>query len=715
MRIMIKGGIWKNIEDEILKAAVMKYGLNQWSRISSLLVRKSAKQCKARWYEWLDPSIKKTEWSREEEEKLLHLAKLFPNQWRTIAPIIGRTPAQCIEHYELLLEQAQGQEAIPDENDPRKLRPGEIDPQPETRPPRPDPVDMDEDEKEMLQEARARLSNTRGKKAKRKAREKQLEEARRLAVLERKREIRAAGINIELKKRIKPKIKEIDYNTEVPFQHEVPDGTFEPGSDEDPELTRDRMMIAAQQIEANMRDEIEAIRKEQDERKMRKLKELDMPKAVSKINSASEIPLPVKKMKLTLPAPQMTEQALDEFAKLGVQGGNGDQPTDALLGNYNQEVAPAQIVTPKGDDTLMTEARNAIALSRTTTPLLGGENLPLHHPDFSGLTPQHKTLPSPNPLLNRLTPSRDPMSINTPLGSDSFPMPAKLTQKNLEKLKQEQEQYLLTRSLKDLPKPENEYSFEIPEVEEEPETETLIEIEEKPTEEVSLYLDSEVVKRNLPRPVSFNPKKFLEHNNDLISEEIVTLVQYDMYNHPMKGTKQPPTCPDKELISEELYQDARRLIENEIKSEGDAESAIEAAYDKVRIDVMNKGVVMKEHQTEEQRQSLAKSEYKILNIHYSHNTSSTSEVENKIKEITKSYQKAAVKYEREIEKLYRMWDTLRIENSVFSALLDQEKQASKFRLESLQNLVLEEKNRSERLIEEIVELKKQKEGWEWVE
>lgn len=27
----------------------MKYGLNQWARISSLLVRKSAKQCKARW------------------------------------------------------------------------------------------------------------------------------------------------------------------------------------------------------------------------------------------------------------------------------------------------------------------------------------------------------------------------------------------------------------------------------------------------------------------------------------------------------------------------------------------------------------------------------------------------------------------------------------------------------------------------------------------
>ncbi len=45
-------------------------------------------------------------------------------------------------------------------DDPRKLRPGEIDPNPETKPARPDPKDMDEDELEMLSEARARLANT---------------------------------------------------------------------------------------------------------------------------------------------------------------------------------------------------------------------------------------------------------------------------------------------------------------------------------------------------------------------------------------------------------------------------------------------------------------------------------------------------------------------------------------------------------------------------
>ncbi|CEJ02880.1 Putative Pre-mRNA-splicing factor CEF1 [Rhizopus microsporus] len=134
----------------------------------------------------------------------------MPTQWRTIAPIVGRTPAQCLERYQKLLDEAEtrdtdrskelglqgafGHETGPSADDVRKLRPGEVDPEPETKPARPDPVDMDEDEKEMLSEARARLANTQGKKAKRKARERQLEEARRLTALQKRRELKAAGI-----------------------------------------------------------------------------------------------------------------------------------------------------------------------------------------------------------------------------------------------------------------------------------------------------------------------------------------------------------------------------------------------------------------------------------------------------------------------------------------------------------------------------------------
>ena len=43
------------------------------------------------------------------------------------------------------LTRVTGGEAGPSAEDIRRLRPGEIDPDPETKPARPDPIDMDED------------------------------------------------------------------------------------------------------------------------------------------------------------------------------------------------------------------------------------------------------------------------------------------------------------------------------------------------------------------------------------------------------------------------------------------------------------------------------------------------------------------------------------------------------------------------------------------
>ncbi|KAJ3364749.1 Cell cycle serine/threonine-protein kinase cdc5/MSD2 [Kappamyces sp. JEL0680] len=284
VRIIIKGGVWKNTEDEVLKAAVMKYGKNQWARISSLLTRKTPKQCKARWYldcahrrfEWLDPSIKKIDWSREEDEKLLHMAKLMPTQWRTIAPIVGRTPAQCLERYQKLLDEAElGDEAGPTAEDVRKLRPGEIDPDPESKPARPDPVDMDEDEKEMLSEARARLANTQGKKAKRKAREKQLQEARRISKLQKNRELKAAGIDVKQKKKGLARVltagRGMDYNADIPFHKPQPAGFWDTTHERIREVgeKKDLSNALLETLEGKRRIEIEEEERKRDFKKQK--------------------------------------------------------------------------------------------------------------------------------------------------------------------------------------------------------------------------------------------------------------------------------------------------------------------------------------------------------------------------------------------------------------------------------------------------------------
>src|ERR1700755_1456719 len=104
------------------------------------------------------------------------------------------------------------------------LRPGELDPDPESKPARPDTIDLDEDEKEMLSEARARLANTQGKKAKRKARERQLEESRRVASLQKRRELKMSGINIKL---TTFKKGEMDYNADIPFERAPAPGFYD--------------------------------------------------------------------------------------------------------------------------------------------------------------------------------------------------------------------------------------------------------------------------------------------------------------------------------------------------------------------------------------------------------------------------------------------------------------------------------------------------------
>ncbi|KAG5454877.1 CDC5 cell division cycle 5-like protein [Clonorchis sinensis] len=416
-RINIKGGVWRNTEDEILKAAVMKYGKNQWARIASLLHRKAAKQCKARWYEWLDPSVKKTEWSREEDEKLLHLAKLMPTQWRTIAPIVGRTANQCLERYEYLLDKAQNREGLSAEEDPKRLRPGEIDPNPETKPARPDPIDMDEDELEMLSEARARLANTQGKKAKRKARERQLEIARRMAMMQKRRELRAAGLGSFLG--LMPKTKPfMDYNIEIPFEKQPPKGFYDTSQEKvDPKLL-DFQRLRLSDVEKETFMEREKRERKKDAERQAKRLQSDLPGVLR--GGALDEPV-LKRSKLVLPEPQVSDLELENLVKVGQAGENAvrmameDSGYDAgsathpLLPDYPSAggfATPAMIAAQRTPvamvDSVTREAQNILALQQVQTPLVGGDNPELiGHSDFTGVTPSPaNVLTTPNTLLH---------------------------------------------------------------------------------------------------------------------------------------------------------------------------------------------------------------------------------------------------------------------------------------------------------------------------
>ncbi|XP_014679506.1 PREDICTED: cell division cycle 5-like protein, partial [Priapulus caudatus] len=102
----------------------------------------------------------------------------------------------------------------------------------------------------MLSEARARLANTQGKKAKRKAREKQLEEARRLAALQKRRELRMAGIDAPARRRRR---RGVDYNAEIPFEKRPAKGFFDTSEESFTPSDQDFRRLRQQHLDGEMR------------------------------------------------------------------------------------------------------------------------------------------------------------------------------------------------------------------------------------------------------------------------------------------------------------------------------------------------------------------------------------------------------------------------------------------------------------------------------
>ncbi|PMD36210.1 hypothetical protein L207DRAFT_587228 [Hyaloscypha variabilis F] len=630
---VVKGGVWTNIEDEILKASVSKYGLNQWARVSSLLARKTPKQCKARWSEWLDPGIRKIEWSKEEDEKLLHLAKLMPTQWRTIAPLVGRTATQCLERYQRLLDEAEQKEAgelglggpdggetkAPSADDVRRLRPGEVDPDPESKPARPDTIDLDEDEKEMLSEARARLANTQGKKAKRKARERQLEESRRLAVLQKRRELKNAGINIKVVNRKKGMM---DYNADIPFEKAPAPGFYETGDEAVlNEKEREAFDPRKQQL-ANKRkgdQEEDPDRKRQKSGKEAPSASYQAAMKAGQLQKIREAEQSSKRRALVLPAPQVGEGELEEIVKMGMIGeranlmarSSENDATRGLVNTYSTINSGAPIRTPRApaqEDHIANEIRNIRALTETQSSLLGGENTPLHEgagsTGFESATPRRTVMETPNPMATPFrqasngvgaTPLHPGGPGQTPMRTprDSFALNADGemqlvggTPRDI-KLRDMSLKHKLKQGLASLPKPKDtEWELELPE--EQQESTGVEELSEEDAEirdrrnrqireaqeQADFKRRTQVMQRGLPRSSAMDVDAMLKIAAAIkdpikaaIAREAALLEANDALRYPVPGAKIRGVSSPLDAFDDDALAQARLEITREVPAE----------------------------------------------------------------------------------------------------------------------------------------------------
>lgn len=79
-------------EDAKLVELVSTQRFLNWQVIASLLPGRSARQCRERWSEYLDPSIKFQPWTNHEDTLLVQLVQIYGNKWTFISKIFnGRT------------------------------------------------------------------------------------------------------------------------------------------------------------------------------------------------------------------------------------------------------------------------------------------------------------------------------------------------------------------------------------------------------------------------------------------------------------------------------------------------------------------------------------------------------------------------------------------------------------------------------------------------
>ena len=96
-------GLWKAEEDEQLRAAVRIHGSSSWPAVAAIIPGRNCKQCRERWNNYLDPTLKKGCWEPAEDKALMKGQEMFGGRWSLLAKLLpGRSQIQVRDRCRVL-------------------------------------------------------------------------------------------------------------------------------------------------------------------------------------------------------------------------------------------------------------------------------------------------------------------------------------------------------------------------------------------------------------------------------------------------------------------------------------------------------------------------------------------------------------------------------------------------------------------------------------